>query len=62
VQRLKANNYAEMLQNLPVLTNDFFYLFVRTMDGKTITLKVKFSETILNVKEKIWDAEEIPTD
>ncbi len=32
------------------------------MDGKTITLKVKFSETILNVKEKIWDAEEIPTD
>jgi hypothetical protein len=37
-------------------------MFVRTLKDETITLKVKFSDTILNVKEKIWDAEEIPTD
>ena len=51
-----------MVKNLPVLTNDFFYLFVRTLKGETFTLKVKFSDTILNVKEKIWDAEKIPDD
>ncbi len=45
--------YDKMLPNLPVLTNDVFMLFVKTLTGKTITLKVKSSETVLNVKEKL---------
>ena len=49
----------KMLQNLSVPTNDVFQLFVRKIDGKTITLEVKSSDTILNVKEKILDAESI---
>jgi hypothetical protein len=45
--------HAEMLQNLRVPTNDVFQLFFKTLYGKPITLKVKLSDTILNVKEKI---------
>ncbi len=45
--------HAEMLQNLRVPTNDVFQLFFKTLYGKTIALKVKLSDTILNVKEKI---------
>jgi hypothetical protein len=52
--------FAKMLQNLRVPTNDVFQLFVKALTGKTITLKVKRSDTILNVKEKVLDAEEIP--
>ena len=40
----------KMLQNLPVLPNDVFYLFFRTLEGKKITLIVKSSDTVLNVK------------
>ena len=54
--------HAEMLQNLRVPTNDVFQLFFKTLYGKTITLKVKLSDTILNVKEKIYHAEGIPID
>lgn len=46
---------------LPSDTADF-QIFVKTLTGKTITLEVKKSNTILEVKEKILKKEGIPAE
>ena len=37
-------------------------LFVKTLTGKTITIEVEPSDTILTMKEKIYEKENIPVD
>ncbi|KAD5803229.1 hypothetical protein E3N88_14589 [Mikania micrantha] len=42
------------------VSNGLMRIFIKTLTGKTITMDVKPSETINNVKSKIYDKEKIP--
>lgn len=38
------------------------HIFIKTVSGKTITLEVETNESILNIKEKVYDKEKIPVE
>ena len=43
-----------------LFSEGYMQIFVKTLAGKTITLEVKASDTIANVKAKIESKEQIP--
>ena len=45
-----------------ILENDLYSLFIKTSDKKTRTIDVTNTDTIVNVKMKIKDQEQIPID
>ena len=56
------NIQKESTLHLVVRLHGGMQIFVKTLKGKTITLEVEPSDTIEDVKEKIQDKEDIPSD
>ena len=59
---LNTARYVALCEALTGLTAVQYQIFVRTLTGKTITLNVNSADTVLSVKQKIYENEGIPTD
>ena len=59
---LNTARYVALCEALTGLTAVQYQIFVKTLTGKTITLNVNSADTVLSVKQKIYENEGIPTD
>lgn len=57
---LNTARYVALCEALTGLTAVQYQIFVRTLTGKTITLNVNSADTVLSVKQKIYEKEGIP--
>jgi len=57
----KKNQY-KTTENLNYLTKKNICLFVKTLNGKTLTIDIDYNDTVLNLKRKIYDKEGIHLD
>ena len=59
---LDTARYVALCEALTGLTAVQYQIFVRTLTGKTITLNVNSADTVLSVKQQIYEKEGIPAD
>ena len=59
---LNTARYVALCEALTGLTAVQYQIFVKTLTGKNITLDVDSTDTVLSVKQQIYEKEGIPTD